>query len=111
MCAQSATEKDPPIAVVPEVRPRMPWRVAEVRAADGFCLRVRFLDGLEGLVRMSALVHSPNAGVFSRLADPALFAQVAVVHGAITWPGEIDLAPDAMHQAIHDHGEWELGPS
>ena len=111
MCAQSAAQEDPAAAVVPEIRPRMPWRVAEVQVRDWFCLRVRFLDGLEGVVKMSELVHSPDAGVFSRLADPAVFGQAAVVHGAVTWPGEIDLAPDAMYQAIRKHGEWVLGPS
>lgn len=26
----------------------------------------------------------------------------------VTWPGELDLAPDAMHQHIKDYGEWLL---
>jgi hypothetical protein len=26
----------------------------------------------------------------------------------VTWPGELDLAPDAMHAAILAHGEWLL---
>jgi hypothetical protein len=57
---------------------------------------------------MSALVHSPNAGVFAQLADFALFAQVLVEHGAVTWPGDLDLAPDAMYSEIKSHGEWIL---
>jgi hypothetical protein len=35
-----------------------------------------------------------------------MFEQVHVEHGAVTWPGEIDLAPDAMHQAIQALAEW-----
>jgi Protein of unknown function (DUF2442) len=46
------------------------------------------------------LIHAPNAGVFKPLAAPALFAQVFVEHGAVTWPGEIDLAPDAIYAQI-----------
>jgi hypothetical protein len=34
---------------------------------------------------------------------------VRVVDGVVTWPGELDLAPDAMHLAIKDGGEWVLG--
>ena len=45
-------------------------------------------------------MRSPTAGVFARLAEPSLFAQVFVEHGAVTWPGEIDLAPDAMYAEI-----------
>jgi hypothetical protein len=44
--------------------------------------------------------------VFSHLSDPAQFRQVTVVGGAVTWPGELDLAPDAMHEEIKQRGEW-----
>jgi hypothetical protein len=36
------------------------------------------------------------------------FAQVSIEMGATTWPGEIDLAPDAMREEIKKHGEWRL---
>jgi hypothetical protein len=71
---------------------------------------VRFADGLTGEVDLSALVASPNAGVFASLRDQALFEQVFVDLGAVTWPGELDLAPDAMHAAIRQHGEWVIEP-
>jgi hypothetical protein len=37
---------------------------------------------------------------------PALFAQVRLEFGAVVWPGDIDLAPDAMCDAIKTHGRW-----
>ncbi len=86
----------------------MPWRVASVEALANFRLKVRFLDGTEGTVDMSRLVRSDLAGVFAALADPVRFAQAFVDHGAVTWPGEIDLAPDAMYRAIKASGEWML---
>jgi hypothetical protein len=57
---------------------------------------------------LSELIRSPRAGVFAPLADPALFAQVFVEHGVVTWPGELDLAPDAMYTEVKQHGEWRL---
>jgi len=54
------------------------------------------------------MVHSPKAGVFASLADPYLFAQVKLDYGAVAWPGDLDLAPDAMHASIQEHGEWSL---
>jgi hypothetical protein len=86
----------------------MPWRVVEARPLDGFRLHIRFVDGLAGEVDMSALVCSPTAGVFARLTDQSLFAQVFVEYGAVTWPGEIDLAPDAMYAEIKKAGKWVL---
>jgi len=63
---------------------------------------------LAGIVDISRLVHSARAGVFAALADPSLFAQVWLDYGAVAWPGELDLAPDAMHRAIQELGEWAL---
>jgi hypothetical protein len=90
------------------ITPRSPWRVTEVEALPGFRLRVAFADGLTGMVDLSRLVHSPQAGVFAALADPSLFAQVKLDYGAVAWPGELDLAPDAMYAAIQEHKEWTL---
>ena len=92
--------------VYPPIIPRAPWRVAEVEALADWRLRVRHNDGVTGLVDMSRLVHASNAGVFAALRDEALFRQVFLDLGAVTWPGEIDLAPDAMHDEIQANGEW-----
>lgn len=105
MCAQAVPEEDRPVDLT---TPRSPWRVAAVDALPGYRLKVRFLDGTEGTVDMSARVRSAEAGVFAVLADPACFAKVFVDYGVVTWPGEIDLAPDAMHRAIQATGQWVL---
>ncbi|MGB8841336.1 MAG: hypothetical protein WCC64_09695 [Aliidongia sp.] len=57
---------------------------------------------------MAALVASAQAGVFARLSDPTLFAQASVEHGAVTWSGGLNLAPDAMYAAIAERGEWKI---
>jgi hypothetical protein len=47
-------------------------------------------------------------GVFAALRQPDLFRQARIEGGAVTWPGEIDLAPDAMYREIKRAGEWVL---
>jgi hypothetical protein len=108
MRSESDAGKDSSAALAEGVFPRSPWRVKEVEALTGYKLRVLFADGLTGMVHMSALIHSPHAGVFAALADPSLFAQVRVDLGAVSWPGDLDLAPDAMHEAIQAQGVWSL---
>ena len=93
-------------AVVPPIVPKARWRVASVEVLPDYRLRVRFLDGLEGIVDMSRLIFSPDAGVFAALPDAALFEQVHLEYGAVTWPSEIDLAPDAMYREIGSGGVW-----
>lgn len=108
MRTESNTEENSSTGLAPEIVPMSPWRVTQVKVLPGFRLQVAFIDGLKGVVDMSGLVHSPMAGVFAALADPLLFARAKIEHGAVTWPGELDLAPDAMHAAIQEHGEWVL---
>jgi hypothetical protein len=64
----------------------------------------------EGEVDASRLILAPYAGVFERLRDPAQFAEAFVSDGVVTWPGELDLAPDAMHKEIKANGHWRIEP-
>jgi len=82
--------------------------VVALEVLDGYRFWVRVDDGVEGVVDMSQRVRSPRAGVFRVLADQDLFAQAYINHGAVTWPGELDLAPDAMHDEIKKNGAWIL---
>lgn len=100
MRPQPVAEEDSSAAVAPAVRPVMAWRVVSVEALQGYRLRVRFLDGLEGVVDMSGLVVSPNAGVFSALADSEAFNRAFVALGAVCWPDGLDIAPDAIYAQI-----------
>ncbi len=100
MQPQPVAEDNPAAAIAPVVRPAMPWRVASVEALPDSRLRVRFLDGLEGVVDMSALIASPNAGVFAALVSTEAFNRAFVALGAVCWPGGLDIAPDAIYAEI-----------
>lgn len=88
-----------------ESRTKSPWRIVEVKPIGDLTLRVRFADGLQGTVKFEP---THLTGVFEVLKDPEFFKQVYVELGAVTWPGELDLAPDAMYDEIKAHGEWVL---
>jgi len=79
------------------------WSVTEVKIIADYTLSVRFKDGLEGVVRF---LPGFFRGVFSHLIDNTEFHRVSVVDGAVTWPNNLDLAPDAMHAEIQQRGEW-----
>lgn len=91
-----------------QIKIRSPWRVHKVCALEKYRLHVEFMDGLKGFVDLSQLIQSRDAGIFKILQDQTTFQQVHVHYGAVTWPGELDLAPDAMYEAIRHHGEWIL---
>ena len=104
----SAAATDLPVEIAPEIRHTVPWRVTSVTVLPGFRLHVTFVDGTAGEVELEPFLHRPEIGegVFAPLRDPEVFAQARVVLGAVEWPGGPDLAPDAMYDAIREHGRW-----
>jgi len=96
MRENEATEEDS----TSDVATPVPWRVVAVRPLPGFQLDVEFADGTRGRFDYSELIHRDDAEIFIPLRDVGLFNRVFVDHGAVTWPGEIDLAPDAMYDRL-----------
>jgi Protein of unknown function (DUF2442) len=80
-----------------------PWRINQLRVLEPRKMWVQFNDGLAGEVQFAPPFFR---GVFSHLADDAAFKQAQLINGAVTWPGELDLAPDAMYAEIKAHGHW-----
>jgi hypothetical protein len=83
----------------------MRWDVTAVQVRSDTAVHVQFRDGLEGEVHF---LPTAFRGVFAGLKDPQAFRRAFVQDGVLTWPGELDLAPDAMHEAIAARGKWVL---
>lgn len=96
--------------VEPTIQHTVAWRLTSVAVLPDARLRVTFVDGTTGEVHMRLFLSDPkvNGTVFESLRDPAVFAQAQIVLGAIQWPTGADLAPDAMYDAIREHGVWVL---
>ena len=75
----------------------MYWDVVEVKPEPNYALWVRFKDGLSGRVRLEP---EEFTGVLAPLREIQFFNQVYIECGAVAWPGDIDLAPDAMYRRI-----------
>jgi hypothetical protein len=76
-----------------------------VRAAEsleGYVLRLRFSDGLEGTVDLEPLLWGP---IFEPLRDPTYFRRVRVSRdaGTVVWPNGADLAPEALHSLVAEN--------
>lgn len=110
MRTNAAAETDRAVEVVPPVEPLASWRVREFQIVEHGVLTIRFVDGAEGTVDMRAFLNSDKVvgTVFEALRDGALFSQAELHLGALDWPGEIDLAPDAMYDEIRANGTWVL---
>jgi hypothetical protein len=70
-------------------------RPIEVRPVGRYRIWLRYQDGTEGEIDLS---HLAGRGVFAAWDDEAVFDQVRLgAHGAIEWPGNLDLCPDALY--------------
>ncbi len=57
-------------------------------------VHLRFDDGVDGIVNLSRLV---GQGVFGAWRDYDLFRRAHLTaQGALSWPGELELCPDAL---------------
>jgi hypothetical protein len=83
----------------------MYWNVISVQPENNLTIKVKFSDGLQGTVSFKP---SHLTGVFEALKDKSYFNKVFVERGVVTWPGELDLAPDAMYKEIAKNGSWVL---
>jgi hypothetical protein len=71
--------------------------IVKVDQVGGFRLRLTWTDGTVGDVDYAG---RDWPGVLAPLNDPAFFAQVFInpESGTLTWPGEIDLAPEPLYE-------------
>lgn len=76
--------------------------VVEARYVRDFVVWVRFEDGVEGEVDLSAELYGP---VFEPLKNLEYFKQVAVDPelGTIAWPNGADLASEFLYDKVHVH--------
>jgi hypothetical protein len=78
--------------------------IVEVEVVRHGVLRLVFDDGLSGEVDFADRLWGP---VFERVRTVEGFAEVYVdpESGTITWPGDVDLAPDTLYERVRT-GEW-----
>jgi len=64
---------------------------------DSHRLRIRYEDGVEGIVDPGSLISF--RGAFAPLKDPAYFSQARVDPelGTVSWPNGADLDPDVLY--------------
>ena len=74
-------------------------RIIEASPLEGYRLKIRFNDGLEGVY---SVAPEHRGGVFLSLRDPAVFSAVRVNpdFGCVEWPGGVDLCPTSMHEEM-----------
>lgn len=84
-------------------------RITTIKSLPNYRLELSFDDGTHGVVDLSSFV---GKGVFAAWTEPAVFEQAAITeHGAVAWPGEIDLCADSLYLQLTHKRVEELFPT
>jgi uncharacterized protein DUF2442 len=102
MSNETITQENRPVGI----KAAAPWRVHAVSVLPDYRLSVTCNDGTVGVVDMSRLIVSEQAGIYAALKDERIFNQVYVDLGAITWPNGVDIDPEWMHEEIGKNKMW-----
>jgi uncharacterized protein DUF2442 len=71
--------------------------INRAKRVSGFVIAMRFNDGTEKHVDISQWFKGP---VFKPLKDPRFFAKFFVEGGTLAWPNGVDIAPEALYEAV-----------
>src|ERR1700690_4283893 len=95
-------------------------KIVDAKPLSPFRLELRFNNNEVGAVGLS---HLAGRGVFEAWNVPGMFESVSVTdEGAVRWPGDIDLCPDALYlqmtgkrpdeifPALHDQTAQRIAP-
>ena len=73
-------------------------KVTSVKTKPDYVLAITFDDGTSGETCIEGRLFGP---MFEPLKDPHFFAQARVDEfGAVCWPNDADLPPDALYRKI-----------
>ena len=85
------------------------FQVVDVRPLPGFKLRLRYSDGVEGVVDLSDLA---GKGVFAAWDRAGVFEDVSIGSaGEIRWGDAVDLCPDALYMQLTGKSPDEVFPN
>lgn len=65
-----------------------------VEPCDGYRLLLEFENGERRMFDMRPYLDRPP---FLKLRDPALFDRATIANGTVSWPGDIDFAPETLY--------------
>ena len=68
-------------------------RTVSAEYAGGLTVAVKFENGVKGLFDFAPFA---DYSCYQSLKSNAIFAAVRADHGTLMWPGDIDIAPEAV---------------
>ena len=68
--------------------------ICQISTLPDYMMKLQFNNGETRLFNMKPYLGYP---VFRRLENPAFFSLARIDYGTVTWPGDIDIAPETLY--------------
>jgi hypothetical protein len=83
--------------------------IITAKALPAYRLELQFDNGESGVVDLSEFV---GRGVFAAWEQPGVFERVIITtDGAVEWPGNLDMCPDALYLRMTGRKPEDLFPT
>jgi hypothetical protein len=84
-------------------------KITEVKVLQGYCLELKFDNGVCGMVDLSNLA---GRGVFALWQDRHFFEQAQIgSSGELIWEDQIDLCPDSLYLKVTGQKPEDVFPA
>lgn len=82
--------------------------IEQAEHTEGFNISLLFSNGMQGTANLETTILDDERPVFSALKDQSVFRNFKVAHSTLTWPGDLDLAPEYLfYLAFKDESEFQ----
>ena len=71
--------------------------ISDAEYVDDYRVRVVFDNGRQGIADLRQMIFDDPRTIFAPLRDVSVFRQLFVEHGALCWPGDLDVAPEYIY--------------
>lgn len=71
--------------------------ISDAQYLGDYRVRLAFNNGREGVADLRAMIFDEPRTVFAPLRDVSVFRQLFIAHGALCWPGDLDVAPEYIY--------------
>jgi hypothetical protein len=83
--------------------------ISDAEYLGGYRVRFVFDNGREGVADLRSMIFDDPRPIFAPLRDAAVFQQLFVEHGALCWPGDLDVAPEYVYYLVFRDDETLRG--
>ena len=108
MPSETVAQENSAARIASPVVAAAPWRINAVTVLPSYRLALVFIDGTDGIIDCSGVLHSQNPGIFALLKDTDYFARVQLELGALTWPNGADLDPAWLYDQVAGGKTWPV---